>query len=177
MSWQPLPVPTKLHDFHNPSRLWKDWEYTQTVSCILPTIPPPSVFKHFWYALTWKESVLLTHLPIRARSLTLIDFCGTCPTPRDDRCRLGRIRHGCESCKKSSITALFNFRLCVSVIQGARVWAREKEQLVPATVNSCGDGTLVVTTDYGEVRCHVHSWNWAPCCSWFLPKQQLSWSG
>uniref|UniRef100_A0A671TS82 Myosin X, like 1 n=1 Tax=Sparus aurata TaxID=8175 RepID=A0A671TS82_SPAAU len=28
----------------------------------------------------------------------------------------------------------------------------EKEQLVPATVNSCGDGTLVVTTDYGEVR-------------------------
>uniref|UniRef100_A0A3Q1BLP4 Myosin X, like 1 n=1 Tax=Amphiprion ocellaris TaxID=80972 RepID=A0A3Q1BLP4_AMPOC len=34
---------------------------------------------------------------------------------------------------------------------GARVWVREKEQLVPATVNSCGDGTLVVTTDYGEV--------------------------
>uniref|UniRef100_A0A8C5B6I2 Myosin X, like 1 n=1 Tax=Gadus morhua TaxID=8049 RepID=A0A8C5B6I2_GADMO len=28
----------------------------------------------------------------------------------------------------------------------------EKEQLVPSTVNSCGDGTLVVTTDYGEVR-------------------------
>uniref|UniRef100_A0A665TUZ3 Myosin X, like 1 n=1 Tax=Echeneis naucrates TaxID=173247 RepID=A0A665TUZ3_ECHNA len=27
----------------------------------------------------------------------------------------------------------------------------EKEQLVPATVNSCGDGTLVLTTDYGEV--------------------------
>uniref|UniRef100_A0A3Q3BS89 Myosin X, like 1 n=1 Tax=Haplochromis burtoni TaxID=8153 RepID=A0A3Q3BS89_HAPBU len=27
----------------------------------------------------------------------------------------------------------------------------EKEQLLPATVNSCGDGTLVVTTDYGEV--------------------------
>lgn len=41
---------------------------------------------------------------------------------------------------------------CVFVIQGARVWVREKEQLVPATVNSCGDGTLVVTTDYGEVR-------------------------
>uniref|UniRef100_A0A3B4UPE3 Myosin X, like 1 n=1 Tax=Seriola dumerili TaxID=41447 RepID=A0A3B4UPE3_SERDU len=38
---------------------------------------------------------------------------------------------------------------------GARVWVREKEQLVPATVNSCGDGTLVVTTDYGEVR-NVH---------------------
>lgn len=42
--------------------------------------------------------------------------------------------------------------MCVSVIQGARVWVKEKEQLVPATVNSCGDGTLVVTTDYGEVR-------------------------
>ncbi|XP_068607805.1 unconventional myosin-X [Brachionichthys hirsutus] len=36
-------------------------------------------------------------------------------------------------------------------VEGARVWVREKEQLVPATVNSCGDGTLVVTTDYGEV--------------------------
>ncbi|XP_043999048.1 unconventional myosin-X isoform X1 [Gambusia affinis] len=35
--------------------------------------------------------------------------------------------------------------------EGARVWVREKEQLLPATVNSCGDGTLVVTTDYGEV--------------------------
>ncbi|KAF3701053.1 Unconventional myosin-X Unconventional myosin-10 [Channa argus] len=34
---------------------------------------------------------------------------------------------------------------------GARVWVREKEQLLPATVNSCGDGTLVVTIDYGEV--------------------------
>uniref|UniRef100_A0A672HW69 Myosin X, like 1 n=1 Tax=Salarias fasciatus TaxID=181472 RepID=A0A672HW69_SALFA len=38
------------------------------------------------------------------------------------------------------------------VIQGARVWVREKEQLVPATVNSCENGTLVVTTDYGGVR-------------------------
>ncbi|KAF0044119.1 hypothetical protein F2P81_003277 [Scophthalmus maximus] len=35
--------------------------------------------------------------------------------------------------------------------EGARVWVREKEQFVPATVNSCGDGTLVLTTDYGEV--------------------------
>ncbi|XP_061599184.1 unconventional myosin-X [Cololabis saira] len=35
--------------------------------------------------------------------------------------------------------------------EGTRVWVREKEQLRPATVNSCGDGTLVVTTDYGEV--------------------------
>ncbi|KAI4803743.1 hypothetical protein KUCAC02_025392, partial [Chaenocephalus aceratus] len=34
---------------------------------------------------------------------------------------------------------------------GARVWVKEKEQLVPATVNSCGDGTLVLTTDYAEV--------------------------
>uniref|UniRef100_A0A7N6A7K9 Myosin X, like 1 n=1 Tax=Anabas testudineus TaxID=64144 RepID=A0A7N6A7K9_ANATE len=41
-------------------------------------------------------------------------------------------------------------RVCVT--QGARVWVREKEQFLPATVNSCGDGTLVVTTDYGEVR-------------------------
>ncbi|RVE57374.1 hypothetical protein OJAV_G00215710 [Oryzias javanicus] len=35
--------------------------------------------------------------------------------------------------------------------EGTRVWVKEKEQLLPATVNSCGDGTLVVTTDYGEV--------------------------
>ena len=42
--------------------------------------------------------------------------------------------------------------MCVCVLQGARVWVREKEQLVPSTVNSCGDGTLVVTTDYGAVR-------------------------
>uniref|UniRef100_A0AAZ3RTZ3 Myosin X, like 1 n=1 Tax=Oncorhynchus tshawytscha TaxID=74940 RepID=A0AAZ3RTZ3_ONCTS len=35
--------------------------------------------------------------------------------------------------------------------EGARVWVKEKEQLVPSTVNSCGDGTLVLTTDYGEV--------------------------
>ncbi|XP_028809967.1 unconventional myosin-X-like [Denticeps clupeoides] len=35
--------------------------------------------------------------------------------------------------------------------EGARVWVREKEQLIPSTVNSCGDGTLVLTTDYGEV--------------------------
>ncbi|XP_015248205.1 PREDICTED: unconventional myosin-X-like isoform X2 [Cyprinodon variegatus] len=35
--------------------------------------------------------------------------------------------------------------------EGARVWVKEKEQFLPATVNSCGDGTLVVTSDYGEV--------------------------
>uniref|UniRef100_A0AAZ3RGN9 Myosin X, like 1 n=1 Tax=Oncorhynchus tshawytscha TaxID=74940 RepID=A0AAZ3RGN9_ONCTS len=40
-------------------------------------------------------------------------------------------------------------------LTGARVWVKEKEQLVPSTVNSCGDGTLVLTTDYGEVR-HTH---------------------
>uniref|UniRef100_A0A3Q3L9J5 Myosin X, like 1 n=1 Tax=Mastacembelus armatus TaxID=205130 RepID=A0A3Q3L9J5_9TELE len=43
------------------------------------------------------------------------------------------------------------FFVCVCVTQGARVWVREKEQLLAATVNSCGDGSLVVTTDYGEV--------------------------
>ncbi|TNM95276.1 hypothetical protein fugu_016359 [Takifugu bimaculatus] len=39
----------------------------------------------------------------------------------------------------------------VNALLGARVWVREKEQLLPATVNSCGDGILVITTDYGEV--------------------------
>lgn len=38
------------------------------------------------------------------------------------------------------------------VLQGSRVWVNHKDQLVPSTVNSCGDGTLVLTTDYGEVR-------------------------
>uniref|UniRef100_A0AAY5KLH7 Myosin X, like 1 n=1 Tax=Esox lucius TaxID=8010 RepID=A0AAY5KLH7_ESOLU len=47
--------------------------------------------------------------------------------------------------------------LCSSVVylccQGARVWLRDKEQLLPATVSSCShdDGTLVLTADYGEV--------------------------
>ncbi|KAI7807751.1 unconventional myosin-X [Triplophysa rosa] len=35
--------------------------------------------------------------------------------------------------------------------EGARVWVNHKDQLLPSTVNSCGDGTLVLTTDYGEV--------------------------
>uniref|UniRef100_A0A8C0Y4P7 Myosin X, like 1 n=1 Tax=Cyprinus carpio carpio TaxID=630221 RepID=A0A8C0Y4P7_CYPCA len=35
---------------------------------------------------------------------------------------------------------------------GSRVWVNHKDQLVPSTVNSFGDGTLVLTTDYGEVR-------------------------
>ncbi|XP_016127079.1 unconventional myosin-X-like [Sinocyclocheilus grahami] len=34
--------------------------------------------------------------------------------------------------------------------EGSRVWVNHKDQLVPSTVNSCGDGTLVLTTDYGE---------------------------
>ncbi|XP_016327955.1 unconventional myosin-X-like [Sinocyclocheilus anshuiensis] len=34
--------------------------------------------------------------------------------------------------------------------EGSRVWVNHKDQLVPSTVNSCGDGTLVLTTNYGE---------------------------
>uniref|UniRef100_A0A8C2HJZ7 Myosin X, like 1 n=1 Tax=Cyprinus carpio TaxID=7962 RepID=A0A8C2HJZ7_CYPCA len=39
-----------------------------------------------------------------------------------------------------------------SFFSGSRVWVNHKDQLVPSTVNSFGDGTLVLTTDYGEVR-------------------------
>ncbi|KAK6315512.1 hypothetical protein J4Q44_G00150410 [Coregonus suidteri] len=44
------------------------------------------------------------------------------------------------------------------VFQGARVWLRDKEQLLPATVSSCShdDGYLVLTTDYGEVMFLQH---------------------
>uniref|UniRef100_A0A674BI72 Unconventional myosin-X-like n=1 Tax=Salmo trutta TaxID=8032 RepID=A0A674BI72_SALTR len=37
---------------------------------------------------------------------------------------------------------------------GARVWLRDKELLLPATVSSCShdDGYLVLTTDYGKVK-------------------------
>lgn len=38
------------------------------------------------------------------------------------------------------------------VLQGARVWLRHKEQLLPSTVSSCDDSSLVLTTDYGKVR-------------------------
>uniref|UniRef100_A0A8C7XEM2 Myosin X, like 1 n=1 Tax=Oryzias sinensis TaxID=183150 RepID=A0A8C7XEM2_9TELE len=46
----------------------------------------------------------------------------------------------------------FYFKLhCFDQKSSIICFYREKEQLLPATVNSCGDGTLVVTTDYGEV--------------------------
>ncbi|TKS67300.1 Unconventional myosin-X [Collichthys lucidus] len=35
--------------------------------------------------------------------------------------------------------------------KGARVWLRHKEQLLPSTVSSCDDSSLVLTTDYGKV--------------------------
>ncbi|XP_058888070.1 unconventional myosin-X [Acipenser ruthenus] len=37
--------------------------------------------------------------------------------------------------------------------EGTRVWLREKDQLYPCTVSSCTDGSLVLTSDYGEVHC------------------------
>ncbi|KAK2839710.1 hypothetical protein Q5P01_013450 [Channa striata] len=36
-------------------------------------------------------------------------------------------------------------------LQGARVWLRHKEQLLPSTVSSCDDSSLVLTSDYGKV--------------------------
>uniref|UniRef100_A0A672T999 Unconventional myosin-X-like n=1 Tax=Sinocyclocheilus grahami TaxID=75366 RepID=A0A672T999_SINGR len=39
-----------------------------------------------------------------------------------------------------------------SFFPGARVWVRDKEQLLPSTVSCCDDRTLILTTDYGEVR-------------------------
>ncbi|XP_050975238.1 unconventional myosin-X [Labeo rohita] len=36
-------------------------------------------------------------------------------------------------------------------VEGARVWVRDKEQLLPSTVSCCDDRTLILTTDYGEV--------------------------
>ncbi|XP_033842731.1 unconventional myosin-X [Periophthalmus magnuspinnatus] len=36
-------------------------------------------------------------------------------------------------------------------LEGARVWLRDKEQLLPSTVSSCDDSSLVLTTDYGKV--------------------------
>ncbi|XP_030200087.1 unconventional myosin-X [Gadus morhua] len=37
--------------------------------------------------------------------------------------------------------------------EGSRVWLRHKELLLPSTVNSCDEISLVVTTDYGKVVC------------------------
>ena len=39
----------------------------------------------------------------------------------------------------------------LSAPQGSRVWLRHKELLLPSTVNSCDEISLVVTTDYGKV--------------------------
>ncbi|XP_061827499.1 unconventional myosin-X [Nerophis lumbriciformis] len=36
-------------------------------------------------------------------------------------------------------------------LEGSRVWLRHKEQLLPSTVSSCDDASLVLTTDYGKV--------------------------
>ncbi|XP_018585084.1 unconventional myosin-X [Scleropages formosus] len=38
-------------------------------------------------------------------------------------------------------------------VEGARVWVRHRDQLLPSTVSSCADASLVLTTDYGEVIC------------------------
>ncbi|XP_034429221.1 unconventional myosin-X [Hippoglossus hippoglossus] len=35
--------------------------------------------------------------------------------------------------------------------EGAHVWLRHKEQLLPSTISSCDDSSLVLTTDYGKV--------------------------
>uniref|UniRef100_A0A8C5HR33 Unconventional myosin-X-like n=1 Tax=Gouania willdenowi TaxID=441366 RepID=A0A8C5HR33_GOUWI len=39
---------------------------------------------------------------------------------------------------------------------GARVWLRHKEQLLPSTISSYEDSTLVLTTDYGKVSDTVY---------------------
>lgn len=44
-----------------------------------------------------------------------------------------------------------NALLVAFVLQGARVWLRHKEQLLPSTVSACDDSSLVLTTDYGKV--------------------------
>ncbi|XP_061091001.1 unconventional myosin-X [Conger conger] len=37
--------------------------------------------------------------------------------------------------------------------EGARVWARDKDQLHPSTASTCADGSVLITTDYGQVIC------------------------
>uniref|UniRef100_A0A8D0GBA6 Unconventional myosin-X-like n=1 Tax=Sphenodon punctatus TaxID=8508 RepID=A0A8D0GBA6_SPHPU len=39
-------------------------------------------------------------------------------------------------------------------INGTRAWLREQDRLHPCTVGSCVDGSVVFTTDYGEVFCY-----------------------
>ncbi|XP_061579633.1 unconventional myosin-X [Cololabis saira] len=36
-------------------------------------------------------------------------------------------------------------------VEGARVWLRHKEQLLPSTVSSCDDSSLALSTNYGKV--------------------------
>lgn len=51
------------------------------------------------------------------------------------------------------ISPIFSFNcLCLSLSQGARVWVRDKDQLLPSTVSCCDEQTLILTTDYGEVK-------------------------
>uniref|UniRef100_A0A3Q1JFB9 Myosin X, like 1 n=1 Tax=Anabas testudineus TaxID=64144 RepID=A0A3Q1JFB9_ANATE len=45
----------------------------------------------------------------------------------------------------------FKHYVLTIVLQGARVWLRHKEQLLPSAVSSCDDSSLVLTTDYGRV--------------------------
>lgn len=45
----------------------------------------------------------------------------------------------------------------VFLLQGAQVWLKHKEQLLPSTVSSCDELSMVLTTEYGKVRhqtCH-----------------------
>ncbi|XP_061925993.1 unconventional myosin-X isoform X1 [Entelurus aequoreus] len=43
------------------------------------------------------------------------------------------------------------FNVVHECTKGSRVWLRHKEQLLPSTVSSCDDASLVFTTDYGKV--------------------------
>ena len=55
-------------------------------------------------------------------------------------------------CVRVCAFALCNEARCVFVSsQGARVWLREKDQLLPSTVSYRDDSSTVLTTDYGEV--------------------------
>lgn len=43
--------------------------------------------------------------------------------------------------------------LLIFLLQGAQVWLRHKEQLLPSTISSCDELSMVLTTEYGKVRC------------------------